>query len=275
MKHQYYIDVASKRSETYTDVIMHDILVSEKLPEFGVEPRELGMTFPPLGRKAFFFRFHMHQPTTPTILSNKTATMTPMAIVPPVPMPLLLGLFELPAASSLDLLVVVSPEGTGGEGGVFLGGSKDGVGGEPRGGVNAGDGGEFVGGSEAGVGGEPFGGTDAGDGGEFTGGGGDEPFGGSGEFGGGVGSGFCAGGGGEKGGGSTLGGGEGELGGVVGCGAGELGGGSSFGGGGGEFVGGVGCGGGETGGGSAFGGGDELTGGLDVGGGELAGGGED
>lgn len=79
---------------------------------------------------------------------------------------------------------MVPPEGPGGEKGVFLGGSKDGVVGEPRGGVN-GDGGEFAGkggelleGSEAGVGGEPCGGTDAGDGGEFTGGGGDEPFGG-------------------------------------------------------------------------------------------------
>ncbi|KAG5603726.1 hypothetical protein H5410_025218 [Solanum commersonii] len=192
------------------------------------------------------------------------------ATVPPVPRPLLLGLFELPAALSLELLVVVPPGGTDGEGRVFLGGSKDGVGGEPCGGVNAGDGGEFVGGSEAGVGGEPFGGTDPGDGGEFTGGEGGEPFGGSGDCGGGVGSGFCAGGGGEKGGESTLGGGEGELGGVVGCGGGEVGGGSSFGGGGGELVGTVGCGGGETGGGSTSGGGDELTGGL--GGGELAGG---
>lgn len=106
-----------------------------------------------------------------------------MATVPPVPKPLLLGLFELPAASALDLLV--PPEGPGDEGGVFLGGSKDGVVGEPPGGVNAGDGGEFAGkggelleGSEAGVGGEPCGGTDAGDGGEFTGDGGDEPFGG-------------------------------------------------------------------------------------------------
>ncbi|MCD7470579.1 hypothetical protein HAX54_010548 [Datura stramonium] len=136
--------------------------------------------------------------------------MMPMETVPPVPMPLLLGLFELSAALPLDPIGSVSTwKELVVKEGVFLGGSEDGVGGEPRGGVNAGDGGElpgrggegggFLGGLEAGVGGEPCGGTDTGDGG----------------------------GGGDTGGGSTFGGGEGELGGVVGCGGGEVGG-SSF-----------------------------------------------
>lgn len=86
----------------------YSVFTTSSASDRGEEPKEAGITWPPLAPKFFFFRLKIQKATKPMSPSMRTPAITPITAVPPEPTPplglLLPTLFAVCGASKGGLL---------------------------------------------------------------------------------------------------------------------------------------------------------------------------